>query len=87
MTFDYEKADGKKSQRAIVTRFNGSPNIHGIDISELDSDQLVDFIEAYKALEAQHNAEIVELMIEHDLKHSFRQFKPTGITNQRIEKL
>ena len=88
--FTYTKSDGRKSDRVIVTRYNGDNNIHGIDVTEMseeNSEQLGEFLLAYKQLEDKHNWEIAKLMADHDLKHNYRQFKATGMSNVNIESI
>ena len=83
--FTYTKKSGDASQRAVVIVQEPNRFLQGIDVSELDNDDLGDFVQELRALEDRHLAERMKLMQDFDLRHSFRQFDPELVSDQTVE--
>ena len=87
LDFEYTKADGKKSQRLIASFATESTNVSGIDLEELSTDERALFLKEYmELLEVQKEA-TNKLLAKHDLKHSYRMFKRSGMSDINVNKL
>lgn len=74
--FQYIKQNGDVSQRAVVVTHEPQQNLGGIDVTQLDDDDFVAFIDEYREIKNRQHEELMQLMQKHDLKHNFRQFIP-----------
>lgn len=81
ISFDYEKANGVKSHRVLVVSAEPSRFFAGTDISELESVDQVLYAQALQALKDNYLEDIAALNDEFDLKHNYRQFDPSRMTN------
>lgn len=79
--FDYTKANGKKSQRAVLVVHEPSELLAGIDVSELDAECLADFLQDYRQVKNREHEAMMQVIHKHDLKHNFRQFYPDRMQN------
>ena len=83
--FTYTKRNGDVSQRAVLVSQEPNKFLQGVDVSELDNEDLGELITKLRALEDQVQAERAVLMAEYDLTYSFRQFDPELISDQTVE--
>lgn len=83
--FTYTKKNGDVSQRAVIVTQVPNKFWQGIDVSELDDDDLAEFVAKLRAIEDRVQAERAALMADYDLTYSFRQFDPELISNQTVE--
>ena len=83
--FTYTKRNGDVSQRAVIVTQEPNKFLQGIDVSELDNEDLGELITKLRALEDRVQAERAVLMAEYDLTYSFRQFDPELISDQTVE--
>lgn len=79
--FKYTKANGRESERAVLVVAEPSEFLAGIDVSELDAEQLALFLQDYRALKNRQHEEIMHVVNQHDLKHNYRQFYPDRMKN------
>lgn len=83
--FVYTKADNTTSNRAVIEMLAPNKCFEGIDISQINQDQLAEFVTEFRALKnEQHNATML-LLAKHDLKHNYRRFIPEQMTNVTVE--
>lgn len=77
--FDYTKANGKQSERAVVVLQEPTHLLSGFDVTELESTELADFLQEYRELKNRQYEELQQVIQKHDLKHNYRQFKPENM--------
>jgi enoyl-CoA hydratase/carnithine racemase len=83
--FTYTKKTGDVSQRAVIVTSEPNKFLQGIDVSELDNDDLAQVVSKLRAIEDRVQAERAALMADYDLTYKFRQFDPALITEQTTE--
>lgn len=81
ITFLYRKADGSTSERTLLALVTPSDKFAGIDISSLSPEQGAKFVNRYESLHADFLAAATELQAEFDLKHNYRQFNASGMSD------
>lgn len=83
--FQYKKADGTESERAVIELQQPSKHFEGIDVSDLPEAEFALFVQEYRELKnAQHDA-TMQLLQKHDLKHNYRRFLPEQMANVTAE--
>jgi predicted transcriptional regulator YdeE len=85
MQFMYTKTNGDKSDRAIVVTQEPTHLIAGFDVSELPEIEFEVFTREMRELKNRQHEEMLELVAKHDLKHNYRQFTPSKMTNVTTE--
>ncbi len=85
MEFTYTKANGTESERAVMVTNQPTEHVEGIDLSELDTESQVDFVEAYNKLFDEFRQQQLNLMSQFDLEHNFRRFAAGQMTNIKVE--
>lgn len=85
MEFNYTKSTGESKPRVILVMQEPKEFLEGIDLSDMTQDEYADFVSAYsKAYEAwQLQSQMI--INEFELKHSYRRFKPAGVTQAVVE--
>ena len=83
--FTYTKKNGDVSRRAVIVVSEPNKFLQGIDVSDLDNDDLAQFVCELRAIEKQYQAQRAELFANFDLTYSFRQFDTNGITDQSVD--
>jgi hypothetical protein len=84
MSFRYTKANGDVSTRVFIPIVTPSKNYFGIDISELDIDEQLEFEQAMKDIYAEKELKLAELMHKYDVRHSFRTFSPERMEDVEV---
>ncbi len=79
--FTYTKPNGDVSKRTLVELVAPSDSHEGIDVSELDMDTYAEFIAEMSAVEKQIYEMRTELYAKFDLKHNYRKFLPSRMTD------
>lgn len=83
--FTYTKTDGKVSNRVVVEVESSSTHFEGIDVTDLEPLESAIFTAAYSALLATQQQEIMQLLQDYDLKHNYRKFILSNMTNVKTE--
>jgi hypothetical protein len=79
--FNYTKADGTATTRAVIEVVQPTTHFEGIDVTQMPEDEFAEFTLEYRdLLESQYNAKIA-VMQKYDLKHNYRRFIPEKMTN------
>ncbi len=81
ITFNYTKADGKQSKRVMSPVVIPNKMYEGIDLSELSAEDQVMYVKELGKLHDFHMERIAALQAEFDLKHKYRRFDPSKMTN------
>lgn len=81
ITFVYRKADNSLSERTILALVTPGDKYAGIDLSTLSPENGAEFVNRYESLHADFLAEVKELQAEFDLKHNYRQFNASGMSD------
>ncbi len=81
ITFYYTKKDGSTSERTLLALVTPGNMYAGIDLSSLDPESGAEFVRRYEELHADFMAEVKELQAEFDLKHNYRQFLESGMSD------
>lgn len=87
MEFNYTKADGTSSQRAIIEVAKPTKNYEGIDVSQMPEPEFAGFVQEYRQLlNSQYEAKMA-LIHKYDLTHNYRQFIPEKMTDVVTEQI
>lgn len=81
LTFTYEKASGKVSDRVLMVLVKPSDKYAGIDMSDIDPVEAGKFVAKYNELHDEFLANVKALQNQFDLKHNYRQFDVDKMTN------
>ena len=81
ITFMYRKADNSTSERTLLALVTPGDKFAGIDISSLAPEVAADFVRRYESLHNDFLAEVKELQEEFDVKHNYRQFNASGMSD------
>lgn len=85
MEFNYTKANGEITDRALLVTQEPQKNVSGYDVTQLDEGEFANFIQEYRELKNKQYIEFQELISKHDLKHNYRQFIPENMKNVETE--
>lgn len=80
-SFDYTKASGDVSKRDVLVVSEPTNVVFGIDLSELNPDDMAEFLEDYRKVFDAKQRELAEVMAKYDLANRFRRFIPEGMAN------
>jgi hypothetical protein len=80
ITFNYQKKDGSKSERTLITMVEPGNKYAGIDISELDPIDAAKFAKELSYLYKEHLFNVRELQDEFDLKFAYKNFLSDGMS-------
>lgn len=82
LTFTYTKKDGSTSQRTLLAMTSpGGDKYGGVDVSELEADVSAEFMARAHIVHQKYLSELTQLQAEFDLKHNYRQFLESGMSN------
>jgi hypothetical protein len=85
LEFNYTKADGSVSDRAVIELVSPTQFVEGIDVTQMPEDEFALFADEMRNLKnAQHEATMA-LLAKHDLKHNYRRFSPDKMSNLNTE--
>lgn len=79
--FTYTKPNGEVSQRTLVELVAPTDAHEGIDVTELDMDTYADFVAELSTIEKQIYEMRTNLYLKYDLKHNYRKFLPSRMTD------
>ena len=79
--FTYTKSDGSTSKRAVIPLVEPSEHIEGIDVTQLNEEDFVNFCREFSAMKSDHHNQVMEKLAQYDLKHNYRRFIPKQMTN------
>jgi hypothetical protein len=74
--FDYQKADGKVSTRSVAVLKEPCNFYEGLDLGELDNDELADFTVEFTKLYDEFLEQQQAVFNKYDLKFKYRRFIP-----------
>lgn len=81
LTFKYTKADGSVSERTLLTLVEpGGDKFAGIDLSMMEPADAAQFVRAAQDLHDEYLESMKELQRQFDLKHNYRQFLASGMS-------
>ena len=80
LEFTYTKANGDVSQRTIIEVGTPTKLLSGIDISELEAEDVVELADRYNKLQTQFAEARQAMYAEFDLKYNYRNFEPDRMT-------
>lgn len=83
--FVYTKDTGKQSSRAIIELSQPSKFVEGIDISELDTNEFAAFCQEFGELKRKQYEETMQVLTKFDLKHNYRRFDPSKMTDIAVD--
>ena len=76
LTFNYTDSKGKKSLRTILVSSEPTDKVSGIDLSELEEVDQVNFALDYKVIHDEYIEKLEKLQGSYDCKFKYRQFFP-----------
>lgn len=85
LEFTYTKQGGDVSKRAVIELVTPTNFVEGWDVTNLDEVEFAKFTETMGALRRRQHEETMQLLQEFDLKHNYRRFKPSGMTDVQVE--
>lgn len=74
--FTYIKADGSKSERAVVELVKPTKFVEGIDVTQMPEQDFAHFCREFSLMKAAQHEETIALLEQFDLKHNYRRFIP-----------
>lgn len=77
ITFNYTKADGKVSTRSISPIVTPNRFYEGTDLSELEVEDQVMYVQALGKLHDEYLSKVLALQNEFDLNNRYRRFDPS----------
>lgn len=81
LVFSYTKKDGSVSSRNLLVQSSPSDCYAGIDISEMDPTEADDFVVSMQFEYGVYLNTVAKLKEAYDLKHNYRQFLASGMSN------
>jgi len=85
LEFTYTKQDGSVSKRAVIELVTPNKFVEGWDISELDESTFAKFTQTMGELCRRQHEETIQLLVDFDLKHNYRRFKPESMTDVQVD--
>ncbi len=80
LTFKYTKADGSVSERTLLAQGFPSDKYSGMDMTMMEPQDAAAFAKASQELHAYYLASLKQLQTDFDLKHNYRQFLASGVS-------
>lgn len=87
LEFNYTKADGTSSSRAVIEVAKPTKNYEGIDVSQMPEADFAAFVQDYRELVNQQYLAKMALINKYDLTHNYRQFVPERMTDLVTEQI
>lgn len=81
ISFTYTKSPDEVSERTLVIASEPTKMFSGTDISSLDMDDQVAYLNKLEKARADYMEDIAMINAKFDLRHNFRQFDPAKMTN------
>jgi len=85
LEFTYTKQDGSVSKRAVIELVSPNKFVEGWDVSELDEQNFAQFTQTMGELRRRQHEETMQLLVDFDLKHNYRRFKPESMSDVQVE--
>lgn len=85
LEFTYTKQDGSVSKRAVIELVTPNKFVEGWDVSELDEQSFANFTQTMGELRRRQHEETMQLLVDFDLKHNYRRFKPESMSDIQVE--
>ena len=85
LEFTYTKQAGDVSKRAIIELVTPTDFVEGWDVTALNENEFAQFTQVMGALRRKQHEETMQLLQDFDLKHNYRRFKPTGMSDIQVE--
>lgn len=79
--FNYTKADGSVSDRAIIELVTPTKYVEGIDVTKMPESDFAAFTSAMAEMKRAQHEQTMQLLADFDLKHNYRKFIPEQMTN------
>jgi hypothetical protein len=80
ITFKYTKKDKSVSERTLLVMVGPSGMYAGVDLSEISPEEGAAFAQEAEELHLKYVSAMQALQAEFDLKHAYRQFLVTGMS-------
>lgn len=83
--FTYTKATGEVSKREILVMTEPTNLVAGISVSDMPAENFASFAAELRKLKNEYEVGLTNLLATYDLKHDYRQFKPSGMSDVQSE--
>jgi glutaredoxin-related protein len=83
-TFHYKDLKGKETDRKVLLMDTPSNKYVGLDVSELDDEDIATFAAEYDYLLDEFMESVANLKEQYDLKYNHRQFLETGVSDLEV---
>lgn len=81
LTFTYTKSDKSQSERTLLALTYPTDKYAGIDITMLEPNEAAEFVKRATQLHDAYVMNLQRLQAEFDLKHNYRQFNASGVSD------
>lgn len=81
LTFTYTKKDGSISERTLLALVGPGDKYAGIDLTMMEPSDAAQFVDRAKQVHDDYLSEMQRLQEQFDLKHNYRQFLASGVTD------
>lgn len=86
-TFTYTDLKGKTTSRKLMVLTEPSNKYFGVDVSELDDEQIALLFNELDLLDSQYTQSLDKILQEYDVKYNFRQFLESGVRDFKLEQI
>jgi hypothetical protein len=83
-TFSYKDLKGKETFRKLLVLESPTNKFNGIDVSEESDEDIAMFAVEYDFLHSEFLGKVEALKAQYDLKHNFRQFLESGVSDMEV---
>lgn len=87
LNFTYTKESGETSNRVFMPIFVPTQNYFGVDLTELDDEQVVEFALEYESALQDFEMQVQKILAKHDLKRNYRNFNPNNMTDVETDEV
>ena len=87
LNFTYTKESGQTSNRVYMPVSTPNENYFGVDLTELDDEQVVAFALEYEVALKTFKDTTTSILAKHDLTHNYRYFNPNNMTNVETDEV
>lgn len=85
LSFKYTKDNGTTSERVLAVTVSPSTMYEGIDISELEPENMALFQEEIDSAYTEYLNKVTQAKDKFDLNHNYRRFDPKKMTDVTVE--
>ena len=81
LTFTYTKKDGSITERTLLATVSPGDKYAGIDLTMMEPSDAAQFVDHARKIHDQYVLDMLDLQRQFDLKHNYRQFLASGVSD------